>query len=102
MVTCITSVFFFLAWAAVSSGGDSITSASENNPAKSQIKDEIKPLRGNQVRNDETMEEMYQGLLIHTNLGTIKIYFTPELSGTTSIEYIQKVVLEATKNKAAA
>lgn len=32
------------------------------------------------------------GLLIHTELGTVRIYFTPQLSGATSIEYIQKVV----------
>lgn len=40
----------------------------------------------------------WRGLLILTHLGTIRIYFTPELSGPTSIEYIQKVVSEA-KNK---
>jgi hypothetical protein len=32
------------------------------------------------------------GILIHTELGTVRIYFTPQLSGATSIEYIQKVV----------
>lgn len=33
------------------------------------------------------------GVLIHTDLGTVRIYFTPQLSGATSIEYVQKVVL---------
>ncbi|KAL3785607.1 hypothetical protein HJC23_004755 [Cyclotella cryptica] len=36
-----------------------------------------------------------RGILIHTDLGTVRIYFTPQLSGATSVEYIQKVVLSS-------
>jgi hypothetical protein len=100
MTICIVSVFFFLARAAFSSSGDSgRDKTGEFNSVKSIIRnDEIKSLRLAQVTKEESTDEQYQGLLIYTNLGTIKIYFTLELSGPTSIEYIQKVVSEATKN----
>ena len=35
-----------------------------------------------------------EGILIHTDLGTIQIYFTPNLSGQTSVDYIQSVVAD--------
>jgi hypothetical protein len=35
------------------------------------------------------------GILIHINPGMIHIYFMSQLSGATSIEYIQKVVLSS-------
>ena len=50
------------------------------------------------VEEQDVSSDSVEGLLIHTHLGTIRIYFTPQLSGSTSIEYIQKVVSEA-KNK---
>ena len=40
-----------------------------------------------------------EGLLIRTDLGTIRIYFTPQLSGQTSIEYIQDVATDLKKSE---
>ena len=36
-----------------------------------------------------------QGLLIHTHMGDIRIHFTPELAGESSIQYITDVVQSA-------
>ena len=40
-----------------------------------------------------------QGLILHTYLGTIKIYFTPERSGRPSVDYIIKAVTHASSRQ---
>lgn len=76
-----------------SSGGsklkrDRISSENQSNKSLRRI-----------AADGEDDEGHKEGLLIRTDLGTIRIYFTPQLSGQTSIEYIQDVATDLKKSE---
>ena len=50
----------------------------------------VPTMLGPQQKNRDSLDA--QRLLIHTNVGDIRIWFTPELAGETFIEYITDVV----------
>ena len=51
------------------------------------------------INNNESAEitdlANAQGLIIHTHIGDIRIHFTPELAGESSIKYVTEVVRAA-------
>lgn len=76
-----------------SSGGSKLQK--DRSPAANQSNKSLRRIAVDEQYNEDHDE----GLLIHTDLGTIRIYFTPQLSGQTSIDYIQDVATDLKKNK---
>jgi hypothetical protein len=68
------------------------TSQAEQHPVEAAIN---KPRKS--LRRPEDINKGRNGLLVHTSLGTIKIHFTPQLSGKTSIDYVINVAQNSAK-----
>lgn len=58
------------------------------------VKDEQQQVEDRVLSNNAA-----QGLIIHTHLGDIRIHFTPELAGESSIKYIKDVVQAASTKR---
>lgn len=89
-----------------------LSSQNNNDPATKKVQNEAQRNKGSLrqpiLQNDQKVESLglinieerrWNGLIIHTHLGDIRIHFRPELAGGSSIHYIKEIVRSASEKQ---